>query len=286
MVGINHKTQINSKIYTKSEYKITGKNVMKLLIINGSPRRQNTWKIVERVKETINNLDDNVTFNEIDLIEENIPSCIGCYKCFNDGEECCPHSSVIEPIVEEMKSCDGLIITSPVYALNVTGVMKNFIDHIAYFYHRPYFFKHKALVIVTTAGAGHKKVGKYLDETLGNMGYNQRYDLFFIHSHDAHGYLPLKTKQTIDKESVKFYSSIKENRLTRPDFKSMVMYNVWRAMAKSNTIKRDNKYWTETGLINHEYSPDVPCNAIKKLIMKIFYRIMLKFLSKNTVESE
>lgn len=260
--------------------------MMNFLIINGSPRRQNTWKIVERVKETMNSLDDDVTFTEIDLIDENIPCCIGCYNCFSEGEDSCPHSNVIQPIVEQMKSCDGLIITSPVYALNVTGVMKNFIDHLAYFYHRPYFFKERAMVIVTTAGAGHKKVGKYLDETLENMGYNQRYDLFLIHAHDAHGYLPLKTKQQIDKETVKFYSSIKDNRLKSPGIKAMVMYNVWRAMASSKTIARDGQYWEETGLINYEYSPEVPCNVVKKVVMKIFYKIMQGFLSKNTVKSE
>ena len=143
-----------------------------------------------------------------------------------------------------------------------------------------------AKVVVTTAGAGHKKVGKYLDETLENMGYNQRYNLFLIHSHDAHGYLPLETKQKIDKEVIKFYSSIKENKLTSPSFKALIMYNVWRAMAGNNTIGYDNKYWIENKLINHEYSPEVPCNRVKKLPMKIFYKIMLMFLSKNTVKKE
>lgn len=28
---------------------------MNYLVINGSPRRENTWKIVERVKDTLNN---------------------------------------------------------------------------------------------------------------------------------------------------------------------------------------------------------------------------------------
>ncbi|WP_409198031.1 NAD(P)H-dependent oxidoreductase [Methanobrevibacter acididurans] len=32
-----------------------------------------------------------------------------------------------------------MILTSPVYALNVSALMKNFIDHTSYFYHRPYF---------------------------------------------------------------------------------------------------------------------------------------------------
>ena len=57
-------------------------------------------------------------------------------------------------------------------------------------------------------------------------------------------------------------------------------------MAGNNTIGYDNKYWIENKLINHENSPEVPCNPVKKLPMKIFYKIMLMFLSKNTVKEE
>ncbi|RAP52202.1 MAG: hypothetical protein BZ138_03565 [Methanosphaera sp. rholeuAM270] len=259
---------------------------MKVLIINGSPRRENTWKIICRVKETLTSLDENIFFDEVDLIDENIPSCIGCYNCFMDGEDTCPHANTIQPIVNKMKECDGLIITSPVYALNVSGLMKNFIDHLAYFYHRPYFFEDKAMVVVTTAGAAHKKVGKYLDETLRNWGYNQRFKLCFVHAHDVHGYLPLDTKQKIDKESVKFYTSIQNKILKSPSMKALFMYNVWRAMAVNSHIPADNKYWVENKLIDTEYYDKVPCSFIKKLPMKVFYKLMLIFLSKNSVKQE
>jgi len=259
---------------------------MNILIINGSPRRKNTWQIIERTKQTLKNRDNNITFTEIDLINENIPPCTGCYNCFNNGEETCPHANIIQPIVEQMKTCDGLIITSPVYALNVTGLIKNFIDHLAYFYHRPYFFEEKALIVVTTAGAGNKKVGNYLDETLENWGYNQRYKLCLVHAHTQQGYLPLKTKEQIDKESIKFYESIKNHTLKSPRMKALIMYNVWRAMATNAHIPSDHKYWVENNLIDSEYSTKVPCNFIKKIPMKIFYKIMLNFLSKNSVKNE
>lgn len=255
---------------------------MKYLIINGSPRRENTWKIVKRAKDNLDKFDNN-TYEEIDLINLNIPPCIGCYNCFNNGENTCPHSNIIEPIVEKMKTCDGLIITSPVYVLNVTGLIKNFFDHLAYFYHRPYFFDKRALIVVTTAGNGHKKVASYMDENLRNMGYNQRFILSFIHAHDIHGYLPLKTKEKIDKVTTMFYKSIKENIIKSPSMKSLFMYNIWRAMASSNTIKKDNEYWTENNMLNDEFYPTIPCNILKKLPFKIFYKIMLNFLSKNRV---
>lgn len=257
---------------------------MKYLIINGSPRRKNTWKIVERVKQNLKSLDENNSFKEIDLINENIPSCIGCYNCFNINENQCPHYDNIKKIVDEMIECDCLIITSPVYALNVTGVMKNFIDHLAYFYHRPYFFNKKAIVIVTTAGSGHKKVGNYLNETLRNWGFNERYELFFVHAHDKHGYLPLKTKEKIDNVTKKFYEN--RNQLKSPSFKALFYYNLWRAMAYNGHIPEDKNYWTKHDMLNDEYYPDIPCSSIKKIPFKIFYRIMLNFINKNSVKQE
>lgn len=260
---------------------------MNYLIINGSPRRKNTWEIVERAKQTLQETDNDATFTEIDLINENIPPCIGCYSCFNNGEHTCPHADIIQPIVAKMKECDGLIIASPVYALNVTGLIKNFIDHLAYYYHRPYFFEEKAMVIVTTAGAGQKKVGKYLDETLENWGYNQRFKLCMVQVHTQQGYLPLDVKQKIDKETIKFYNSIHDNKLKSPRFKALIMYNVWRAMAKNGHIAYDNKYWMENPmLIDDEYYSKVPCNVLKKIPMKIFYKLMLNFLGKNSVKQE
>ena len=259
---------------------------MNYLIINGSPRRENTWKIVERIKDTLSNLDDSISFIEIDLIDEEIPSCVGCYNCFNTGETTCPHTDKIQPIVKQIKNCDALIITSPVYALNVTGLIKNFIDHLAYFYHRPEFFEKKAMIVVTTAGAAQKKVGKYMDETLECWGFNERYLLCFVHAHDAHGYLPLKTKQKVDKETRKFFNNVKNNKLKSPSLRALFYYNIWRAMAYNAHIPYDSNYWKENNLLESEYYPKIPCNFIKKIPFKIFYRIMLRFLSNNNVQQE
>lgn len=256
---------------------------MKYLIINGSPRRENTWKIVERVKETLDKEEKN-SYEEIDLLETKLPPCIGCYNCFNEGESKCPHNETVQPIVEKMKECDGLIITSPVYVLNVTGLIKTFFDHLAYFYHRPLFFDKKALVIVTTAGNGHKKVAQYMDENLRNMGYNQRYTLALIHAHDVHGNLPPKSLEKIDNETEKFYLSIKNGTIKSPSMKALFMYNIWRAMAYSNTIPYDSLYWKENNMLDDEFYPSIPCSAVKKVPFKIFYKILLKFLGRNNME--
>jgi multimeric flavodoxin WrbA len=59
---------------------------MRILIINGSPHKENTWCLTEKVKEQIAVLDNKVEFKEIHLSELNIPFCIGCSMCFRKGE--------------------------------------------------------------------------------------------------------------------------------------------------------------------------------------------------------
>lgn len=259
---------------------------MQYLIINGSPRHQNTWKIVERAKNRLSDHDKDAQFWEVNLIDEDISQCIGCFNCFINGEDTCPHANKIQPIVEKMKKCDGLIITTPVYALNVSGLMKTFIDHLAYFYHRPYFFKKHAMIIVTTAGMGAKKVGKYIDETLESFGYNQRYKLCFINAYRPDGKLPYKTIDEIYKQTDKFYEDIMNKKLYSPSMKALYSYNVWRAMAYNNHVAKDTQYWKKHDMLNDEYCPQIPCNIVKKLPFKIFYKMMQGFLKQNTVKSE
>ena len=69
-------------------------------------------------------------------------------------------------IREEMLNADGLIFVSPVYAHQVTALMKNFIDRFAYVLHRPCFLDKAALIISTTELTGLEDV---LDSTKSNF---------------------------------------------------------------------------------------------------------------------
>jgi len=227
---------------------------MKYLIINGSPRKKNTWAIVNRIK---NNLEGD--FDEINLSECDIPICKGCFNCFMNGEEYCPHRDYIKPIVEKLMDCDAIIMTSPVYALNVSALLKNFLDHTAYFYHRPEFFTKKAIVVVSTAGAGHKKVANYLDETLRHWGVNKVYKLSV-----ACGEKDSLETDKIDKTAKKFGLDVKSGKIHSPKWGDIIFFDVWKVMAlKDDPIPADKKFWFDTGLVNHDFSPDVKLGFVK-----------------------
>ena len=242
---------------------------MKYLIINGSPRRKNTWSIVKEVKKNLNG-----EFEEIHLLKEQIEMCNGCFNCIKYGEYKCPHSHKIQPIINKIRYADGIIIASPVYAMNVSGILKNFFDHTAYLYHRPEFFYKKALIIVTTAGAGNKKVAKYIDETLHHWGVNKAFKIVY-----ACGGKDELDSNDITSKSKKFETNIKSNKLSSPSFKEIIYFNVWKAMASSSApIPADKKYWHESNLINLDYYPKVKLNIFKKLFSKIIFSILKKVM--------
>lgn len=242
---------------------------MKYLIINGSPRKKNTWMIVNHARS---NLDGE--FEEIHLMKEKIPMCNGCFNCILEGEDKCPHYDKVNPIINKMKECDGIIIASPVYAMNVSGLLKNFFDHTAYLYHRPEFFTKKALVVVSTAGAGHKKVAKYIDETLRHWGVNRTYKIAIA----CGGKDSLETKG-IDSVAIKFGKDTDSMKFHSPKLADLFYFNLWKALACSkDPIKADKEYWFNTGLVNHDYGPGVELNIAKKAFSRILFFIFKKVI--------
>lgn len=98
---------------------------MKIVILYGSPRKGDTYEIVDKVKSQLNVLStDHLEFDEVFLTDYDYGFCKGCYNCFEFGEDKCPHYNQINPIIDKIKACDGLIVTSPVYVLHVTAMLK------------------------------------------------------------------------------------------------------------------------------------------------------------------
>lgn len=242
---------------------------MKYVIINGSPRKKNTWKVVKQVKKSLNG-----EFEEVHLLKAKIPMCNGCFKCFIEGEDACPHYDAVNPIVEKLLNADGIIMTSPVYAMNISGLLKNFLDHTAYFYHRPAFFTKKALVIVTTAGAGHKDAAKYLDETLRHWGVNKVHKLSLA----CGGAETLDTKP-IDKVAGEFGKDVESQKLHSPKLMDIIFYNAWRTMIVNEDLTpTDIRYWHENGLVDNAFSPEVNLGAFKKTIGKLMFAVLKRVM--------
>jgi multimeric flavodoxin WrbA len=76
--------------------------------------------------------------------------CKGCFVCISNGEEFCPLKDDNEWLSRRIEDADGVIVSSPNYAANVTSLMKNYIDRNAYICHRPKFFGKKFMLVVSS----------------------------------------------------------------------------------------------------------------------------------------
>lgn len=143
---------------------------MKVTALIGSQRKGNTLKLVKEVEEKLKERISDLEFEYVMLMDADIKTCIGCFNCLAKGIETCPLKDEIPSIIEKMNNSNGVIFASPVYVMNVTPNMKNFIDRLSSICHRPQFFNQHALIVSTVGGIGIKEVFKYLKSVTGVWG--------------------------------------------------------------------------------------------------------------------
>jgi len=141
---------------------------MKIVIIHGQGHIGVTYTLTHEIINQLNAKEEDL--KEFFLPKDGPDFCVGCFQCFLKGEENCPGAEKVQPIVSAMKWADVIILTSPNYVLEMSGSMKNLMDHMAYRWvtHRPdASMMHKVGVTISTsagAPAGHtvKSMAKQL----------------------------------------------------------------------------------------------------------------------------
>ena len=99
---------------------------MKVVAINGSSRKSgNTTKIIQVVFDRLRKFD--IECELIELAGKNIQPCKGCFACAGKRNCVFTHDDFYE-IMEKLKNADGIILGSPVYSADVSGLMKNLLD--------------------------------------------------------------------------------------------------------------------------------------------------------------
>ena len=245
---------------------------MKCLIIHGSPRRGNTWDVLNIAKEEMKKNGD-FEFEIIELAKEKIPMCIGCFNCIAKGEKKCHHNSYIDPIVKKMEEADAFIITSPVYSMQVSGILKNFIDHMSYNFHRPKFYNKKVLIITTTAGAGHTNAANYIKEVMEYWGVNYVQTMPIAYRSLE---LSEKNKEKVIRGAKAFSKELNSHKIHQPKLKSLMMFHLWKNSSKEDGFSIvDFEYWSDESLKKGLYYESIPLGVTKK-----FMAIILKNLFK------
>ena len=239
---------------------------MNILVLIGSYRRHgNTDQLVGLIKEHLQEEADEkkipLVMETVYLGHEELQFCRGCRICYDRGEANCPVKDNLLAIKAKMQAADGILIASPVYVNDVSGITKNFIDRLCHVCHRPEFFGKTAYLVATT---GSTRTGK----TLSTM--QLAFQTWGFHIAGKSGYKMgalMKQSETrtrfADRSALdahRLFQSICQKSYLSPSFYSLMMFKVqqmsWQVRNNPDTI--DYQYWQQKGWLEPKQTFYIP----------------------------
>lgn len=241
---------------------------MKIVSLVSSYRTNgNTNKVVSLIEKRLLSIADkeNITLEveRIQLSHFDIKTCHGCRACFEKGEEKCPLEDELLVIWEKIYQADGILAASPVYVEDVNGIMKNWIDRMAFNCHRPPFAG-KTVYIVTTSGGGSS-----------NHTINTMKNAFIAWGMNFSGSSKFRTgklmssadiesrySSEIKKAAEMLFKAVKNKLAQRPSFYSLIAFRVqqkyWRQKSAQSKNTVDYKYWQKNGWLQGNCNYYIP----------------------------
>lgn len=228
---------------------------MKILAINGSYRKKgNTAQVLEMVTSQMQQIAlDSQEHFEVEIINlghQAIQFCRGCRVCFDIGEDNCPLKDDLLNIRAKMRAADSIILASPVYVNDVNGVVKNWIDRLAFTSHRPEFAG-KSAYLITTVGIGPTSHAlKTMEMALSTWGYQIVGQASFkmggrMKIADA----KVQFQQQTARIANQFFRAILVQEAAKPSLISLMTFRIqqgyWQRRPDDTSI--DHAYWKNQG---------------------------------------
>lgn len=101
---------------------------MQVVAINGSPRKSgNTATLIHAVLEGARAAGAETV--EAHLHTLDMKGCMGCLSC-RTKHGVCAQQDGLSPFLEQIKTCDALVVGCPIYMYRISGQMKLFVDRV------------------------------------------------------------------------------------------------------------------------------------------------------------
>lgn len=103
--------------------------VMKVLMLNGSPRKNGNTSIALKEMEKIFK-QEGIETELIHVGNKGIRSCIACGACAEKGK--CVFDDIVNEIAPKFEECDGLVVGSPVYYASANATLVALLTRLFY----------------------------------------------------------------------------------------------------------------------------------------------------------
>ena len=101
---------------------------MKITILNGSPRKQNTAAMVEAFAEGAKAAGHEVETIQVGKLKIN--GCLACEYCHGKGEGKCVQKDDMEKVMPAYMDCDMIVFASPIYYFDMTAQLSAAIQRV------------------------------------------------------------------------------------------------------------------------------------------------------------
>jgi len=260
---------------------------MKILALVSSYRKKgNTARIVAMIAEHLHSQaasdGELVEIENLHLAHLQLQPCRGCRVCFDQGEMRCPLKDDLLAIKDRLLEADGLILASPVYVEDINGVMKTWIDRMAYVCHRPAFAGKYAYALTTSGVGSTSHALRTMNVALRMWGYYVIGQSGFttganMPREEMHSHYIVKTR----KIAQEIYQSMRQGKAFKPPFLSLMTFkiqqNYWHKMAAGSI---DYDYWFAKGWTDSRREYYIPHNAghLKALTARLAGGILSRFV--------
>ncbi|MFN2108711.1 MAG: flavodoxin family protein [Anaerolineae bacterium] len=233
-----------------------------VVMLNGSPRKATTYKVLSEIAVLLEARGLEVTV--LNIADYAITECVGCQLCIRKTSKCYKQDDADE-VLSKLVHADGIVLSAPVYLMNIPGKLKNLFDKTASWVHRPPMIGKPVLSVATTAGSGLKDVLKYLEKVAIQWGA-------FPTGKIARS---IATQRPVSpREIERFVQHINaEPRDHNPGWNQLLFYQVQKVLAlKVLTI--DREYWVQQGWDKRVYF--YPCHIpwYKRMFVGLFYKFL------------
>ncbi|MBQ6526821.1 MAG: flavodoxin family protein [Clostridia bacterium] len=92
---------------------------MKIAILNGSPRKENTYAMCEAFAEGAKEAGHEVEILNVGKMK--IAGCLGCEYCHTKGEGACIQKDDMDQVIEAYKTADMVVFASSIYYFSMTA---------------------------------------------------------------------------------------------------------------------------------------------------------------------
>jgi multimeric flavodoxin WrbA len=228
---------------------------MKNIFIYAASRSNNNslkfaQKLAENIAQYSHEQTEYILYTPADLDIEN---CRGCNSCFYSGK--CPldNKDGFDKIKDELMRSDMIILLSPVYAHNVSGDMKTFIDRISHWLHLMKLAGKLSVPVSVSSNNGNNYVDDYLKKILEWLGTEVVAQLSITVDYPAMLKDDFYMNKHLPKICKKIAAALDAGEFhSTPQQEDFFISLKGNYSGKSNADSAEQRYWQASGMLDFD----------------------------------